>query len=270
LREPWWCIVIEHLGLWEGAFTAERAARRLGISREHVQRELLPAYDKRAPDRLVRRPGKPSAIEALGPPTQWFPADAAGFLAVLGGLKALADAPRGAWPLTGDFESVPLLCRSGLDNEALIALNRAMTARRAVDIEYRAKKGLRSYRFSPHALIDTGPRPHFRGFAADPLTGEGRFLDLVPSRVLEHGGPTDAYVAADEDRDWHERVDLTFALRGGLSADLREAVAHEHDLDAQGRLTIYGVRRALERYVVRHFTERRLEGDDRPIFEVKV
>ena len=259
--------VVEHLGLWEGEFTAKRVAERLGLTREHVQRDLLPAYDAEAPGRLARSRGRPSSIDPAGPPPQWFPSDPSGFLAVLGGLKALAETPRGAWPLAGTFESIPLLCRSGLDNEAFVALNRAMAARRPVDIEYRAKKGLRTYKFSPHALIDAGPRPHFRGFAADPLSGEGAFRDLVPLRVADHDASNGGYVDAVGDLEWRERVDLTFVLRDGLTAEAREAIMYEHDLDAEGVLKVYGVRRALVRYVVRHLTERRLEGDDQPIFE---
>ena len=44
-------------------------------------------------------------------------------------------------------------------------LQRVTTCERySIDLGYRAKAGPRSYRFSPHTLVDTSSRPHFRGY----------------------------------------------------------------------------------------------------------
>jgi hypothetical protein len=89
---------------------------------------------------------RPSRIDPNGMPTRWMPSDPGGFVAVLTGLRAIADTTsEKEWPVGGAFESVPLICRANGDNEAFVALYRAMCQRRSIDIEYRAKAGPRSW-----------------------------------------------------------------------------------------------------------------------------
>jgi hypothetical protein len=200
-------------------------------------------------------------------PTRWMPSDPGGFVAALTGLKAIAGASPEAWPVGGAFESIPLICRANGDNEAFVALYRAMCQRRSIDLEYRAKVGLRSYRFSPHTLVDTSSRPHFRGYAANPMSGTGYFIDLVPSRVLPSLGTTnDAYVSYEADKKWIRRVDLKFQLREDMDEELQEAISLEYDIQDE-YYVLYDVRQALARYVVRQLLERRVEGRDQPIFK---
>jgi hypothetical protein len=219
------------------------------------------------PGRLVSVGRRLSRIEPDGSSTRWMPSDPGSFVAVLTGLKAIAGASPEAWPVGGAFETVPLICRANGDNEAFVALYRAMCQRHSIDLEYRAKNGPRSYRFSPHTLVDTSSRPHFRGYAADPVSETGHFIDLVPSRVSELlGVRNDAYVSYESDNEWIRRVDLTFQLHENMDENLKETISLEYDIQDE-YFVFYDVRVALVRYTLRQLLERRVEGRDQPIFK---
>jgi hypothetical protein len=272
MKQIWRCLALEYLALWEGALSAQRLGELVGFSREHAQRTLIGPYRQEMPGRLVSDGRRASRIEPDGTSTRRMPSDPGGFVAVLTGLKAIA----GAWPVRGAFESVPLICRANGDNEAFVALYRAMCQRHSIYLEYQAKRGPRSYRFSPHTLVDTSSRPHFRGYAADPVSGTGRFIDLLPSRVSQlpnaekiRTGPIEAsgsYVSYESDNEWIRRVDLTFQLHENMDENLKEAISWEYAIQ-NGPLIFYDARAALAPYIIKHLLERRLEGRDHPIFK---
>jgi hypothetical protein len=271
MKKVWGCLALEYLALWEGALSAQRLGKFVGLSREHAQRTLIGPYRQEMPGRLVSAGKRPSRMEPDGMPTRWMPSDPGGFVAVLTGLKAIAGASPEAWPARGAFESVPLICRANGDNEAFVALYRAMCQRRSIDLEYRAKRGPRSYRFSPHTLVDTSSRPHFRGYAADPVSETGHFIDLVPSRVSElpdvkNDAYVSSYVSYESDDEWNRRVDLTFQLHEDMDENLKEAISLEYAIQGE-YFVFYDVREALARYVIRQLLERRVEGRDQPIFK---
>ena len=273
-------LTLEYLALWEGALSAQRLGKLVGLSREHAQRTVIGPYRQEMPGRLVSVGRRPSRIEPDAASTRWMPSDPGGFVAALTGLKAIAGASPEAWPVGGAFESVPLICRANGDNEAFVALYRAMCQRRSIDLEYQAKRGPRSYRFSPHTLVDTSNRPHFRGYAADPVSEIGRFIDLVPARVSQLPGvrnnaakirtdPIKAsgpYVSYESDNEWIRRVDLTFQLHDNMDENLKEAISWEYAIQ-EGFLVFYDARAALAPYIIKHLLERRVEGRDQPIFK---
>ena len=266
MKQIWGCIALEYLALWEGALSAQRLGELVGLSREHAQRALIGPYRQEMPGRLSAG-RRPSQIKPDGTSTRWMPSDPGGFVAVLTGVKAVAGASPEGWPVGGAFESVPLICRANGDNETFVALYRAMCQRHSIDLEYRTKRGPRSYRFSPHTLVDTSNRPHFRGYVADPVSETGYFIDLVPSRVSELlDVRNDVYVSYESDNEWIRRVDLKFRLHENMDEKLREAISLEYAIQDE-YFVFYDVREALVRYVVRQLLERRVEGRDQPIFK---
>jgi hypothetical protein len=137
-----------------------------------------------------------------------------------------------------------------------------------------AKNGPRSYRFSPHTLVDTSSRPHFRGYAADPVSETGHFIDLLPSRVLQlldvnnnsHASKNNSYVSYEFDHEWIRRVALTFQLQENMDENLKEELSWEYAIQ-DGSLVFYNVRAALALYMIRQLLERRVEGRDQPVFK---
>ncbi len=256
-------VVLEYLALWEGRLTAERLGALTGIRREQAQNAIITPYRTDHPGRLTRTHRgfriDPDHALALS-----MPSDPGGFVAALTGLKTVM--PGDGWPLAGNFESVPLVCRASADNTMFLAIYQAMCSETAVHVHYRSKRATRAFVFSPHTLVETGDRPHFRGFAANPLTGDGSFRDLVPLRAVEVAAYEARYVPATGDADWHARTDLTFRLRPEVSDDVGAALDREYVLDRDRALTIPGVRHALVRYVERHFLAVRVEGSEEAVF----
>jgi len=94
----------------------------------------------------------------------------------------------------------------------------AIVGQRALLIDYIAKPGPMQAWFSPHAIADVRPRPHARGYVAFE-DGQGFYLDLIPSRIaVIHRSDTSQYIGADQDTDWHQRVDVEFELDPALDA----------------------------------------------------
>ena len=149
------------------------------------------------------------------------------------------------------------------DPEIFRALFRAQTSRRAVLIDYRAKSGPRPMWFSPHSLVETSHRIHFRGHAQwlstlpdDHTVGKrALFYDIVPTRIAAIEGESDEnYVSDDLDVFWHETVDAVFTLSDELPQEIRSAIIQEwgpliYERNGKVILLIPNVRKALLQYV---------------------
>ena len=143
----------------------------------------------------------------------------------------------------------------------------ACTRRHVVDITYLAKTRLHSVLFSPHTLVVTTHRVHFRGYSQFEQQGQWHWWDLVPSRVTQatirrHSG----YVDDRDDAEWRERVMLHLRLRDTVMPPMRKAIMHEHGMQGS-RLDIGPVRRALLHYVAADYLERQYQGLDGPAWE---
>ncbi len=144
----------------------------------------------------------------------------------------------------------------------------ACTRRQVVDLTYLAKTQLHSVLFSPHTLVITTHRVHFRGYSQFEQQGQWHWWDLVPSRVTHaeihrHSG----YVDDQNDAEWHEWVMLHLRLRDAVVLPTKTAIRHEHGMEGD-RLRIGPVRRALLHYVAADYLERRYQGIEGPAWEL--
>jgi hypothetical protein len=136
----------------------------------------------------------------------------------------------------------------------------ACVRKRPVDVTYRSKTRTFITRFSPHTLVRTAHRMHFRGYS---IIGDGRpgfYWDLVPARALSvTEAPRDDYVDLSGDIEWYEYASASLVLSDGLPEELRNAVRREHGLDG-AVLTLGPMPRALLRYAIGTHTDRRYDG----------
>lgn len=238
---------------WEGGFSAERLASRLGMRREHVQRTIVLDYRARNPGAL-RREGYRYAPPAEDVDPLLAPRDAAevfNLLSAEDGIRTRSIAAGLPSPddQTVRTEDVVALTTSRPDTRTFRALSMACAGRKSVTMSYLTRSGPAELKFSPHTLVRTAWRLHFRGHArGDHFTGGERFVDLVPSRVLEIVSLDDDHISNREDDDWHVREDLSFVLSGALPSDIRAQAFQEYMSDT---VTIPQVRRALASYVRR-------------------
>lgn len=253
--------ILEIMSFWEGGVTAARLAETLGISREHLQRNLLRSYRERFPSALKSGKGISFVEEAAA--LRYAPSSPAALMALLRGLAVAAEAGGDTFPLRLSVERVPEPFMNGDDGgDKFQEVTAAIVGRHALQIDYVAKSGPMQGWFSPHAIADVRPRPHARGYV-EFKDGEGFFLDLIPSRISAiHGRNPSKYIGPDEDKEWHERIDVEFELDPTLDAGVRAALIEE--AGGNDRIVYRGVRRALADYVERDIGVRRLGGNLRP------
>jgi hypothetical protein len=166
------------------------------------------------------------------------------------------------------------LATAACDPDIFRDLYRAMVNREAVSIDYRAKSGPMLMWFSPHSLVETSSRLHFRGNVS--WIGRGdpdapreaySYRDIVPSRIaLTQGFDADAYISSDGDLEWNTLEDLVFLLSSELPEPLHETIIQEWGTDLRKTsdgfiLTLPAIRRAMAQYVRDALNWRAFQGE---------
>lgn len=178
--------------------------------------------------------------------------------------------------LWDDGAATPLLCPvtdtrafcRGPAPDTFRTLLGACTRRQVVDVVYQARTRQHAVSFSPHTLVISAYRPHFRGYSTFELQGESRFWDLVPSRVLSaEVRPALGYVGAAADAEWQAETMLHLKLKQELPGAMQQAIRYEQRIDGD-ELTIGPIRKALQRYVLAEYLDRRFEGFQGPAWDV--
>jgi hypothetical protein len=156
------------------------------------------------------------------------------------------------------------------DPVAFQSLFSALMRRAAVQLDYVAKSGRLSMTFSPHSLVRSSFRLHFRGFGQTTDGRPGIYIDIVPDRVLRAdwlGGGS--YVGASGDADWHKKVRIVASLRDDVPGTIAAALRQEHGM-IDGYLQTKPVRAAVAIYVAEAFEARRVHGWEGPIWQTTV
>ena len=120
---------------------------------------------------------------------------------------------------------------------------------REVDIVYTARTREITTKFSPHTVVQTAQRVHFRGYSAFDPAENGHYWDLVPSRVswAQLGGTT-GYIDGAGDTEWKEQSVLQLTLCPDIPPQMRAAIRREHGMESD-ILRIGPLPKALVQYV---------------------
>jgi hypothetical protein len=265
--------VLEFLAFWGNGTTARETAAALGIKRETVQRRVITPFKAQFPgvltyDRSTKRIRCTSDADGL----KFCPSDL-GTIATLAAADAILSLSTGEKPMFDvSVEDVGLTSDvlSDQDVGSFRTLFSALKRRRAVRLEYLAKSGLISMAFSPHTLVRTSSRLHFRGFC-DTSTGRpGIYIDIVPARAFSACWADDVeFVDAVGDADWHRKVRVVAHLEENLPVTLVAALQQEHGIIEEGMLRTKPIRAATAAYVEEAFVNRRVHGWDGPIWRTE-
>lgn len=249
---------LEYLSFWQERLTGTRLAELLGVERTHAHRSVLSPYmglhgaeleqrDRvwtvRDPEEHLPRYG-PSSIEEL--------------FRFLDGLDFLRDLPGEALGVPLEDVTIDLPVEQNLS--AFRTLYAAAAQRRPVRVLYRSRKREAEYLFSPHAVVRTTSRPHFRGFMCGFEGRDGLYTDLVPARVItaRMEGPG-GYVGPEDDKGWHDRIEVRLRFSAELPEETRKTLLREYaplEGFSDGVLTIPSVRACLAIYLCRHLRYR--------------
>ena len=256
---------LEYLAFWQERLTGTRLAALLGVERTHAHRAVLAPYmflhgqTLKQQDRVWTVQDPDLNLPLYGPSTVEH------LFRFLDGLEMLRDLPGEALGVPLEDVTIDLPVEQNLG--AFRTLYAAAAQRRPVRVLYRSRKREAEYLFSPHTVVRTAARPHFRGFLRGFEAKDGLFTDLVPARVIraEAGEPRD-YVGPERDEAWARRIAVRLRLCPTLPEDLRATMMREYapiDRFKEGVLTIPDVRSCVAPYLCRHLRYRVF--DDLPV-----
>jgi hypothetical protein len=266
----------EALLFWSGRVTGSFFARVVGQSRSHVQTTVLSPFEESSGHRLRHEKiGGARGKTLLGTPA--FHHDASDLFDLLAALRVFGrkrpDAPEGSIVgvdiaqvrLPADAESVPISL-----------LLRAASRHLAVQGVYLFKnKGAKTVEFSPHTLVRTPRRLHFRGHVVVREEGvevDWGFRDLVPGRFLDLGEMPDggAFRGSGSDKEWHDEVEVRASLNSDLPRNAYLALQQEYGLSTldEDHLSIM-TRRALVHYYRNHVFDRTVGEACLPVWRIE-
>ena len=258
--------VLEFFAFWRDGVTAAELGRALGMTREAAQRSVVGPYKKEFPHATVRH-GKRTHIDGDAYSLKVSPWRVLDVVNFTGAMQAFADAAGDESPLGVPIEDLANLLDIDNEVERFRELYAAIARRRAVYLDYAAKRGRIQLLFSPHTVVRTPTRLHFRGHSIRLSGGRSRYIDVVPGRVISSSPGSDVeYVGAKDDIEWHTRVSIVAELNPQLPGSVRESAMREHQCGDQ--LTIEDVRHAVAEYVVDWLKGRRLRGIADPVWVV--
>lgn len=263
--------LFEYFAFWRDGTTASELAQILELKRETVQRSIVHRYwerfgdENRKFDSATKRTQVADSVWEL----KCSPDRALDVVNFSSALQAFSRAAGCDEKLFGGVPVEDLLApaESEAETERFRKLYAATARRLPVFLKYVAKTRVMNGLFSPHALVRTPERLHFRCFE-HPGDGDGRYIDIVPGRIAEiEFGAANEYVGGNADAGWHARTTVRARLNPDLTPGLRASLAQEYNFDEDSdRIEIPGIRRAVALYFVRALQTRRVYGTEQPLW----
>ena len=236
--------VYEALLYWRGNLNAPEFADAVGRARQRAQEDIITPFVKdRAADLQQVRGRKHGRTLMVRPKSA--PDDLWSFFGLLAAERAWRRRERPGQSSLAGLDVVDLAPPEPAD--AAVWICRAAAQKRVIVGHYMFKRhGARPVRFSPHAMVRTPRRIHFRGHLLVHAAGgiqDWGYVDLVPGRFLDDGDlrlDDSGYKGMEGDRDWHERTRLVFLVNPALPPHAFFALQQEHGLetDRDGRCRI--------------------------------
>jgi hypothetical protein len=261
-------LMCEFLAHWLGGTTVDEIGRLLAYSPRRITALLKIGFARRGRVTAEYDPGSKSWVSVAKSKDLHGPKTSTEAVVALTALRLWSEGfqDEALFPVV-DTRSF----RRDVSPDIFRTLLGACVRRRVVDVVYRGSAREFTVSFSPHTLVNTSHRLHFRGYSVFEETGRGHYWDLVPSRVLQAEvrrkpigrrlGDDDRwrYVDAAGDTEWHTTLPLRLELRKDVPETMRQSIRHEHRMDGD-QLEIGLVSNALRRYVLAELTTRRYAG----------
>lgn len=242
---------IETRLLWAGGFTAAELAAAFGIARQNAQLTIA-SYRRKHPRQLTYNRRCRRQVRTDDFRVNYVRDDVGRFLEYQRAAAHIAlylDDP--TW-VDLPFTDADDLVRPCYDKEAARAVLAALRRQETVEIEYWSKSATRVRHISPHQLVFADGRCHVRAHCHD----RQNWFDFVLPRIVAAHRVDDAWVSGDDDRDWHQREDLSFSVNPALPQSAQAAVRLDYLLQGGEQLLVRGVRKALAIYVQRRLCRR--------------
>lgn len=258
---------IEFRLLWEGGVNRGDITGRFGVSVPQASKDLA-LYLNLAPENMVYDRSIKRYFAGKGFKARFLRPDADRYLSQLRLMGEGALDSEESWALQPPpFETLPMPHRH-VEPKALVAVNDAIRARKALEIHYQSLSRDRpdaTWRWiSPHSLAFDGNRWHVRAFCHI----DRGFKDFLMPRVLKTRATMAAAATVAEDAIWHEITTLSLKPHPGLTEAQQNVIAQDFGMKA-GRLDIE-VRLALLYYLLRRLNLDDFKAEHRPAREQHV
>lgn len=247
IRRLYW---LEFITAWCGPSTVQKVADVLGLARETVQRSVV----SRAPHLSIKKKPR-GGIEFVGGigDMKYGPHTPSQVLALLSWDQSISNATGLPTLIDVSYEDTHELISDLKDPEKFRTLFTAAAMKVPVTMTYAAKRGIRIFSFSPHAVVRTHARIHFRGYAAYE-GGSGKFIDLVPERMISYAtGEKSEYFGPQDDDEWNTYVSMSIKPKTD-DVKILQAIVSEFGSD---EITVVA-RKSNVRYIEEVFAARSL------------
>ncbi len=210
---------LEFLTAWCGGTTVKKLAEVLKMSREAVQRTVI----KSAGDFSVNKiTGTGLSFTGSIFDIKYGPQKPSHALSAVTWDMTMNECAGLERQIPLEFEDLSSIVTDLGDNEHFRTLLSAMASKKPLGLTYRSKKReIGGFTFSPHSVVKTSFRTHFRGYAKYE-DGTGRYVDLIPGRIIDASYIDDSdYVGPAQDTEWNTDVIVTAEPASGTSSAIK-------------------------------------------------
>jgi hypothetical protein len=271
--------LLDALAFWRTRISAAQLGTILGVTRQTAQTAVIRRYREEYPGKLTftrRANGLPDGATIDDP--AYADPDLGNLFHLLVAVREFgeqhsAEIAHGRTTMLG-FPAEEIRMPEPTDIEALRRIIAAASHRRAVIGTYAFKeREMTRVRFSPHAMVKTPFRIHFRGFLESSAGSGGwavhGYRDIVPFRFVDIEENSEDASLPGRDDEWLDEEILRFRLNPELPSSVRFTYATEYQLRSAGDVH-YELwvrdRRAFSHYYRTEFFSRTWGEEKRPIW----
>jgi predicted DNA-binding transcriptional regulator YafY len=239
---------IETRLLWGEGLTAGGVGEAFDLSRPVAQKSI-DTYRRMFPDQMEYDASKKCHVATSDFKSRFIKPDPLKFLDYLRGETLVGYYKEEREWSDFEVEDVSLKLRHKLDFKIVKRIFSALLRKQTLFIEYKKKElevGERTERvISPNHLVFAENRYHVRAYCHL----RHQFRDFVLSRIEYADVSSDEeWIPSDEDRDWNERVTLSFRANPVLPQSVQQAIICNYDTEESGVWCI-NCRKAMAYYI---------------------
>ena len=239
---------IEFRLFWEGGVNRGDIMDMFAVSVPQASKDLS-LYQERAPGNAVYDKSAKRYVPAGDFKPCFLTPDPDQYLSRLRSLaEGLTDSPE-SWIAQVPRADIALTPKRKIDVDVLRQVLEAVREQQSIEVRYQSMNQARPdpiwRRITPHAFGYDGFRWHVRAFCHL----ESKFKDFLLPRALGARNADDPGASGEEDRAWHERIDIEICPHPGLTESQKKVVAIDYGFkDGKGTIS---VRRAMLFYTLK-------------------
>ncbi|MBP2238676.1 putative DNA-binding transcriptional regulator YafY [Sinorhizobium kostiense] len=218
---------IEFRLFWEGGVNRADIMKMFGVSVPQASKDLT-LYQERAPGNVEYDKSAKRYIPARNFEPKFLTPDPDRYLSRLRSLAEGLSEPADTWLGYQPDTDIALTPHRDVETDILQAVLEAMRDQKSLEILYQSMNSARPdpvwRRMSPHAFGYDGFRWHARAYCHI----DAKFKDFILPRILEARSPGPSCARGEDDRAWHERVQVEITPHPALTENQKKVVGKDY------------------------------------------